>query len=96
MNNLEKLESRAKKVIDEDTLWGEIDLLTIDDSFTSEQKQFAVNANIDDLVFNLKQVIFDYIIRENCLNHVFAHQAINRLKEASYWAKELINNKDKI
>lgn len=86
--------AKAQQVLNDDDTWGEINLIIPDDTLTDEETKFAENSNIDELAHNFKQVIFDIGIRNDCLNHVHAHQAVNRLKEAVYWAKEFINNRE--
>ncbi len=84
----------AKKIIEDNDTWGEIGLIIPDDSLTDEETRFAESTNIEQLAHHFKQVIFDIGFRNNCLNHEFAHQAVNRLKEAVYWAKEFIENRE--
>ena len=86
----------AHKLIEENDTWGEIQLIIPDDTLTKEEINFVEHNNIEELAHNFKQVIFDIAIRKGALNHEYAHIAVNKLKEAVFWAKELIENSDKV
>jgi hypothetical protein len=58
-----------------------------------EQEAHINDEDIAEQLQTLQKAMIDYGHKKNCVNHLFLHEATNRLKESGFWFNELVNNR---